>query len=72
MVNDHARLAELAMPQSLPRTRTSWRENTPGVQSPRKIGDVRLDVLTTSIIETWNVRYGANMQTQDFEQLFVP
>lgn len=47
-------------------------DNTSRVTSPRKVSDVRFDVLRAAIVEGWNVRYGAQVPIADFEQLFVP
>ena len=47
-------------------------ENTPGVPSPRIVGDVRGDVLRAAMVEGWNVRHGAHLRIEEFEQLFLP
>lgn len=44
-------------------------QSNPGVQSPRSVRDVRLDVLKVSMVQGWTVRYGTKIE--DFEQLFV-
>lgn len=45
-------------------------EHTPEVASPRKIADVRLDVLKAAVLQGSNERYGT--QVTDFEQLLKP
>jgi hypothetical protein len=46
-------------------------ENSPGVASPRKLDDVRVDILEEAIIEGWNVRYGANIRTDQFDLILA-
>jgi hypothetical protein len=46
-------------------------ESTPNVTSPRLADNVRPDVLKAAIVAAWNVRYGANVQMENFDQLFV-
>ena len=42
-------------------------ENSPDVASPRKLIDVRVDILKAAIIEGWNVRYGVNIRMDQFD-----
>jgi hypothetical protein len=42
-------------------------EHTPGIASPRKIQDVKPDLLRAAILKGSNVRYGTNVR--NFEQL---
>ncbi|MFC4456568.1 hypothetical protein [Deinococcus sonorensis] len=45
-------------------------EHTPGVASPQKVEDVKVDVLKAAILEGSNMRHGTNVH--DFEQLLQP
>ena len=47
-------------------------DNTPAAASPRTVDEVSADILRTAIVQGWNVRYGANIQVADFEQLLNP
>lgn len=45
-------------------------ENTPGIPSPRKDQDVRLDVLQAAVVTGFNERYGASIE--HVQQIVVP
>jgi hypothetical protein len=44
-------------------------EDTPGVESPRKLEDVNLAVLRTAVVDSYNERYGEGVT--DFQSLLL-
>jgi hypothetical protein len=44
-------------------------EDTPGVESPRKLEDVNLAVLRTAVVDSYNERYGEGVT--DFQNLLL-
>jgi hypothetical protein len=44
-------------------------EDTPGVESPRKLEDIDLAVLKTAVVDSYNERYGEGVS--DFQGLLI-